>query len=135
MQSKSKYPNTYYRVSLKAVIRNHENKVLLVKEYESNTWSLPGGGMDHGETEIEALARELCEEVGYKGGFSAKPIKAESFWLESKQSYLLWIVYDVVTENQDFSVGEYCNEVDFVDIKELKNANENAEKWIFENLS
>ena len=30
-----KYPSTFYRVSFKAVIRNHNGEVLLNKEYDS----------------------------------------------------------------------------------------------------
>lgn len=59
-------PTTFYRVSLKAVIRDEEGKILVVKENGSN-WTLPGGGWDHGESERDALARELYEEVNFEG--------------------------------------------------------------------
>ncbi len=110
----SQYPTTFYRVSLKAIIRNDKGEVLLNKEGDSDTWSLPGGGWDHGETEHEALARELHEEVGYTGDFTAQIIGTDVFWLESKQAYLLWLVYEVVTENMNFSVGTDSSEVAFV---------------------
>jgi 8-oxo-dGTP pyrophosphatase MutT (NUDIX family) len=51
-----------YRVSAKAVIIQ-DGKVLLVQENE-RWWSLPGGGIDHGETVSAALKRELEEELG-----------------------------------------------------------------------
>ena len=44
------YPSAFYRVSLKAVIRNGAGEVLCVTESERNMWELPGGGLDHGET-------------------------------------------------------------------------------------
>jgi len=134
MNYESKYPTTIYRVSLKAVIRDEHSNVLMCKEYDSDSWSLPGGGWDHGETEHAALARELKEEVNYEGHFETKPFATAVFWLEPRKSWLLWIVYDVTTENMNFSVGNDTNEIAFVDPKTLENANERTEHWIFENL-
>lgn len=130
----SQYPTTFYRVSLKAVIRNEKGEVLVNKEQDSDTWNLPGGGWDHGETEREALARELHEEVGYTGGFTAKPFATATFWLESKQAWLLWVVYDVTPENNDFSAGIDSSEVTFINPKNLKDATSFEEQWICENL-
>ena len=110
----SQYPSTFYRVSLKAVIRNYKDEILVNKEGTSDTWNLPGGGWDHGETEHAALARELKEEVGYTGRFTAQPSRTAVFWLESKQAWLLWIVYDVHPDNFDFSVGEQSSEITFL---------------------
>ena len=130
----SQYPNTFYRVSLKAVIRNDLGHVLVNKEYDDNNWSLPGGGWDHGETEYQALARELYEEVGYTGEFTSSPLATNVFWIESKQAWLLWVVYDVVTENQNFDVGEDSSEIAFIDPASLaKDSNSASEQWIRKN--
>jgi len=129
----SQYPTTFYRVSLKAIIRNEKGQVLVNKEADSTAWNLPGGGWDHGETEHEALARELKEEVGYDGKFTARPIATATFWLESKRAWLLWIVYGVEVENQDFSIGEDSSEIAFIDPKTLKDATSFEEQWIYSN--
>ena len=128
----SQYPSTFYRVSLKAIIRNNKGEVLVCKEYDSTSWSLPGGGWDHGETEKEALARELREEVGYVGDFKSTPVTTSVFWLESKQAWLLWIVYDVIPDNQNFTTGEYCSMVKFINPDEFENSNHKTEGWIYE---
>ena len=69
MAQHGKYPDSYYRVSLKAVIRNDKHEVLCVKE-NGTWWELPGGGIEHGEDVRTALARELHEEIAYDGDFS-----------------------------------------------------------------
>src|SRR6185437_15436533 len=38
--------------------------LLLVKEQNDAWWSLPGGGIDYGETIEQALRREMSEELG-----------------------------------------------------------------------
>ncbi len=135
MVHESIYPSTYYRVSLKAVIHDEQGRILVNKEYDFETWSLPGGGWDHGETEHEALARELKEEVGYEGEFTATPRATAVTWLESKQAYLLWIVYDVNPENMNFRIGEDSTEIAFIHPDEFrKNARGGAERWIADNL-
>lgn len=60
--SKEKIPNAYYRVSVKAKIRQND-KIILVKE-DSKNWDLPGGGVEHNESIMDALRRELKEEIG-----------------------------------------------------------------------
>ena len=42
-----------------------DGAVLLTKDQsEEEFWDLPGGGVDHGESLVAALDRELCEETG-----------------------------------------------------------------------
>lgn len=66
------------RVAAKAVIVNDNGQVLIVRESikdEENTmvgqWGLIGGRLNHGETFIDGLHREVLEEVGLK----IEPIK------------------------------------------------------------
>ena len=50
-----------------AVIWNDRGEVLLIrraKEPRKGQWSLPGGKVEFGETLIEGVRREVCEETG-----------------------------------------------------------------------
>ncbi len=53
-----------YRANIGIVITNEKKQILLAKRYKQDAWQLPQGGIDKGETELEALYRELEEEVG-----------------------------------------------------------------------
>ena len=43
-----------------------KGKLLLEKRRDSNTWGLVGGGVKKTETELEAIAREIYEELGLR---------------------------------------------------------------------
>lgn len=53
-----------YRVSVKGLIYDDNNGKLLFVRERSDTWDLPGGGLEHGEGMAEALRRECREELG-----------------------------------------------------------------------
>ena len=130
--SKGKYPNTFYRVSLKAIIRDNSGRVLLVKESGSDSWSFPGGGIDHGESELDGLRRELEEEIDAKGSFDARPIGIDQMWLDSKQAYLMWIVYEVIP-GDDFSwgIGVDGDESAYIDPLTLRTSPRLGERLIY----
>ena len=56
--------NPLIRVSVYGVILNEKNEVLVVEVRGKH--HLPGGGIDEGEDEQEALVREVREESGYE---------------------------------------------------------------------
>ena len=60
-------PHQLQRVAAYAVIRR-DDRVLLTRisarGYHSGQWSLPGGGVEHGERPADALVREVREECG-----------------------------------------------------------------------
>lgn len=115
--------DSLFRVSLKAVIRNSDGEVLVVYEKGQSGWSLPGGGMDHGETIKEAMKRELYEELGYTGNFTMKLFAAEDARIIPSRPVETWqlrLIYEVTTENMNFSVGEHAVEIKFAPIGELQ---------------
>ena len=57
--------NDTFRFGVHAIITNSLGQVLLLKRtYGNKGWSLPGGGVDPGETVHQALYRECYEELG-----------------------------------------------------------------------
>lgn len=56
----------YFEVGVKAILHDNNGNILLLKRSElvGGKWSLPGGGIDHGETALDAMAREIHEELG-----------------------------------------------------------------------
>ena len=54
---------THPRPSAGGVIVNAEGKILLVQQH-NNSWSFPKGGVNGGESELDAALREIKEETG-----------------------------------------------------------------------
>jgi 8-oxo-dGTP diphosphatase len=131
MSSVGKYPNTYYRVSVKALIENDEGKVLFCKENSPN-WNLPGGGVDHGEEPLAALKRELHEELGTREFTSAELSSVATFCVEEMQVWMLWVVYEVTLPDFNFVPGELVNDVAFLDMAAFKHSTKRAEKLAYQ---
>src|SRR5712692_2999274 len=49
-------------LGVRAVVIDPQGRIFLVKHSYAAGWHLPGGGVEAGETLVEALARELAEE-------------------------------------------------------------------------
>lgn len=54
------------RRKVRAVVLNEHGEVLLVRPhgYREGRWTLAGGGVEEGESPVEAMRRELAEELG-----------------------------------------------------------------------
>ncbi len=114
-----KYPNTFYRVSAKAVIRSAAGEVLVVKEHQDKC-DLPGGGLDHGESVHDCLQRELREELGITNAFTEQFSKVETQYMPSRPDKQLdfWkmsMYFDVAIEGEFTIVpGEGVTEARFM---------------------
>jgi putative (di)nucleoside polyphosphate hydrolase len=55
-----------YRPNVGIVICNARNEVFWGKRTKEHSWQFPQGGIKHGESPIQAMYRELHEEVGLR---------------------------------------------------------------------
>ena len=59
----------------------HDDKVLLSFNREINEYSLPGGGVEPGESLEQCLKREFLEEVGFNILKTEEFINIDCFWV------------------------------------------------------
>ncbi len=69
------------RTGVGVVVLNSKNKVFVAKRKDNpvDKWQMPQGGVNSGETLIQAMRRELEEETSIK---SIKILKELDYWLE-----------------------------------------------------
>lgn len=121
------------RVTLKAVILDSKGQTLVVKESGRDWWDIPGGGIEHGETIKEALARELYEEVSLEGDFEYETLLAEDpRYLESHNLYQMRITFLVKPVVMTFKPGDDGDEVQFIDPLVYEKSDLITERRIFE---
>jgi len=59
-----KIENPVHRTAARAIIRDTDGNIALLFVSKKDFYKLPGGGAEEGETVLEALNREVMEEVG-----------------------------------------------------------------------
>ena len=53
-----------FRANVGIILANTQGQVLLAKRIEGDSWQFPQGGIHYGETPMDAMYRELYEELG-----------------------------------------------------------------------
>lgn len=83
-----------FRKAARAVILDHEGMVGLMHLKKRGIYKLPGGGVDRGETIMQALVREVKEEVGVEfGEIKELGITLESRYYEGDDHGLFQMTY------------------------------------------
>jgi ADP-ribose pyrophosphatase YjhB (NUDIX family) len=50
--------------AVSVVVPDDQGRILLIRRVDNNYWSIPGGGMEPGESVRQAASREVSEETG-----------------------------------------------------------------------
>ena len=74
------------RERVEVLLRNKLGKILMGRKPTSGGWIFPGGGIDEGETPVEAARREVQEETG-KNVRNLKQISNKPFVYTASNGY------------------------------------------------
>ena len=127
------YPSTIYRVVVKALITNEDGKILVVKENQ-DFWSLPGGGLEHGESAQDCLKREIREEIGVDNVEIGEIAYSTNVYLDRRDIWMTWIVYKAKINSSNFVFGDGVTDAKYIDIKEIEESTDLLEKLIVETV-
>lgn len=134
MENQSKhFPDCFHRVTIKGMCVR-EGKLLMIRESEnaSGKWELPGGGLDFGESILEAFAREVEEEMGMKvTKMSSAPVYTWTWKYTGKREldwfYVCVLAYREEFVDLNFIPTEECEEIKFFSKDELKTLDTNGQ--------
>ena len=106
-----------------------EGKLLLEKRRDSDTWGLVGGGVKKYETEIQAIAREVREELGLripKERFRKLAVYGEPGRIAAYRDGSIWrmviVVYGLDFENEPIMrISSESKDLRFFSREEVRN--------------
>lgn len=116
-------PDCYYRVSVKALITNEGGEILVVNE-RGTGWGLPGGGLNWGEDALQALKRELKEELGCSADIEQQPVLIAPAHATSHNQHVLWVIYKARIQPEKLRATMNVEAVRYMTIPELKEKEE-----------
>lgn len=104
-------------------------KLLLERRRDSDTWGLPGGGVKKQETELQAIVREIREELGLRippERFRKLAVYGEPGRIAAFRDGSIWrmviVVYALELEDEPkLTISEESRELRFFTPEELKN--------------
>lgn len=112
-----------YHQGVDVWIINCENKILIQKRaaekrFEPNVWAMTGGCVIKGESILNALKREVLEELGIKldiaKAIKIKRYRTENIWLD------VYVVKQDVNLNEVVIQKEEVSEVKFATFSEIE---------------
>ena len=106
-----------------------DGKLLLEKRRDSDTWGLVGGGVKKTETELQAITREIYEELGLrisKERFQKLAVYGEPGRIAAYQDGSVWrmviVVFGLELEQQpDMTISAESRDLRFFSKEELRN--------------
>ena len=122
-------PKTTQRAHLGAnAIITCSGKILLEKRRDSDTWGLVGGGVKKQETELQAITREIYEELGLripKEQFRKLAVYGEPGRIAAYQDGSIWRMVIVVfglelEEEPEMTISAESRQLRFFSKEELK---------------
>jgi 8-oxo-dGTP diphosphatase len=108
--------NDTFRFGVHAMIFNSEGLLLTLKRtYGNKGWSLPGGGVDPGETIHQALLRECREELGIE----VQDVVLTGFYYHNNLNAQVGIFRCSIPEDENIKLSAEHSEYKWAHLSEL----------------
>ena len=118
MTTPIKPPSPFYRVGIKALVKNEQDR-LLVTQSSDGLWEIPGGGWEHEDEDQRAcLGRETLEELGVEVDFVG-PVRFIYRGRNKKGYMAMRLAVDATLVSIDFTPGDDMVAARFVSKDEL----------------
>lgn len=108
-----------YQVTINGLIYNKENKLLLLKCIH-DSWDLPGGRLEYGETFQECFKRECREEIGVNGELLSDIPTHVWTGKDFRGRWRLMLCFEANVDSFDFIQSDECIDHAFLSKNELK---------------
>ncbi len=109
-----------FRVSVKALIADSAGRYLLVQERGTH-WSIPGGSLEHSEDILDALRREIQEELGVGiANISERPRFVWTKQYKDTETHCLVIAYDVTPASTEWQLANDIRTAQFFSPEEMQ---------------
>lgn len=110
----------YYRVSIKGIVIDDKDRILLSLE-DNGMWEMLGGGLDHDEDPIDCLTREIHEETGLTVTYiSPSPKYFVSCKRQNSKYYIANVIYEIRLKDLLFTPSDECQELRFFSLDEMR---------------
>jgi len=96
------------------IIFDESGRVLLCHRTDSDIWNLPGGGVELGETPVEAVIREINEETG----LTAVPIHLNAIYSKLQTKGMVFCFKCKVTGGI-MKLSNESDQIEYFDINRL----------------
>ena len=106
-------------LGVRIIVPDNAGRVLLVKHTYVPGWHLPGGGVDRGETTLQAAVRELSEEACLRPVGDLKLTSVHANREASRRDHVLVYVCDRYEMEKPFEPNREISETGFFASHEL----------------
>lgn len=127
------------QVGVKALIKNSNGEYLFIRrsttlatDISEPSWDIPGGRIEPDEYLLEALRREVQEEIGHEVQSAPMLIKAQDIFVTAKDLHVVRLTYMLVEDIEDIILSDEHEEYVWVHESQLETVN--AEPYLAEVL-
>ncbi|MDB5165526.1 MAG: MutT related protein [Candidatus Saccharibacteria bacterium] len=127
------------QIGVKAIIKNSGNECLFLRrsnllttDSSETSWDIPGGRINPDENLIDALKREIKEEVGYDIYSTPELIAAQDIFVTTKDLHVVRLTYVIEENISEIHLSDEHEVYQWVSLDNIKSIN--AEPYLAEVL-